>query len=220
MFRRDLLPPAAAFYANEVRKLSRPSRGWAKALCPFHPDKHPSLSVNLDSGGFLCFSCGAKGGSIIDFVMLRDHVDFRAAAQSLGAWESSTDNRRLRAEVAERRRQRARRDAVAERLVEIERDLRLRYRGEIHQLETLQRQVVEQLAAEGTGRESLLEQSQGLLDRLRERLAAYYLLSFGRVAERVEFLTHPDLRSAAIQCVLGRGCIRDDEGRVFEVVLT
>lgn len=34
----------------------------AFASCPFHyPDRHPSWSVNVKSGIYYCFSCGAKG---------------------------------------------------------------------------------------------------------------------------------------------------------------
>ena len=38
------------------------------ALCPFpdHEDKTPSFRA-LPDGGFVCFGCGRKGGSIIDF---------------------------------------------------------------------------------------------------------------------------------------------------------
>jgi hypothetical protein len=86
-FRRELLPPARAFYEGEVGKLTRPSRGWAKANCPFHKSKSgTSFSVNIETGGFHCFGCDARGGDLIDFVMLRDHLSFKAAAQSLGAW--------------------------------------------------------------------------------------------------------------------------------------
>jgi hypothetical protein len=31
------------------------------ALCPFHEDRDPSLSVNVGSGKFFCFGCGARG---------------------------------------------------------------------------------------------------------------------------------------------------------------
>jgi hypothetical protein len=89
-FRKELLPPAASFYERELGELRRPSRGWAspKAGCPFHDSKSKtSFSVNLDTGGFYCFGCGAKGGDVAAFVMLRDKVDFKAAAQSLGAWD-------------------------------------------------------------------------------------------------------------------------------------
>ena len=49
-----------------------------RALCPFHPDRHPSLAVNLQTGGFYCFSCGERGGGLIDFLM-NDGVSFKEA---------------------------------------------------------------------------------------------------------------------------------------------
>jgi CHC2 zinc finger len=86
-FQPELLPPARSFYEKELGKLTRPSRGWARGNCPFHESKsRASFSVNLDSGGFYCFGCEAKGGDILDFVKLRDRVDFKRAAQLLGAW--------------------------------------------------------------------------------------------------------------------------------------
>ncbi len=48
---------AARFYGVEA------GRG-GRALCPFHPDRHPSMSFHR--GGFRCWSCGASG-SAIDF---------------------------------------------------------------------------------------------------------------------------------------------------------
>ena len=86
-FRPELLPSPAAFYTHELRKMGRKNfRGWVLALCPFHPDRHPSLSVNLETSGFYCFSCGEKGGDIVGFLMKRDGVLFKEAAQSLGVW--------------------------------------------------------------------------------------------------------------------------------------
>jgi len=32
-----------------------------RALCPFHPDRNPSLFINPEKGVFHCFGCGAKG---------------------------------------------------------------------------------------------------------------------------------------------------------------
>jgi len=67
-FRRELLPPALSFYKSEVGQMRRPNAdGWAQALCPFHSDRHPSLAVNVRSGGFH-ISCLASGGNVIDFV--------------------------------------------------------------------------------------------------------------------------------------------------------
>src|SRR5262245_48100658 len=41
-----------------------PLRGRHRGLvrCPFHQDRTPSLSVDLEAGMFHCFGCGASGG--------------------------------------------------------------------------------------------------------------------------------------------------------------
>lgn len=85
-FNRDLLPNPARYYSPRLRrfKLGRP---WATALCPFHDDHDPSLSVNLDHGGYHCHACGASGGDVLDFHRQLTGLDFKAAAQELGAWE-------------------------------------------------------------------------------------------------------------------------------------
>lgn len=53
-----------------------------KGLCPFHNEKTPSFIVSPDRQTFHCFGCG-KGGSIFDFVMLSDHIDFSEALETL-----------------------------------------------------------------------------------------------------------------------------------------
>jgi hypothetical protein len=92
--RRDLLPPAKSFYEKELGKLSRPSRGWAKANCCFHRSKsRTSFSVNLDSGAFYCHGCGAKGGDIVSFLRQRDGLGFKEACQQLGCWDEDGQQR-------------------------------------------------------------------------------------------------------------------------------
>lgn len=56
--------------------VKRGKEGWTQNFrCPFHsPDDRGSFGVNLDTGAFRCFACQAKGGSVIDFLMLRDQV--------------------------------------------------------------------------------------------------------------------------------------------------
>ncbi|MCR5778968.1 MAG: hypothetical protein K6G70_00245 [Bacteroidaceae bacterium] len=49
-----------------------------KALCPFHDDRHPSLSFNVRKNTFRCFVCGASGGTI-DLVMKYLNKDFKEA---------------------------------------------------------------------------------------------------------------------------------------------
>ena len=53
-----------------------------KALCPFHDDRHPSLSFKVSKNTFRCFVCGASGGTI-DLVMRYLNKDFKEACRWL-----------------------------------------------------------------------------------------------------------------------------------------
>ena len=53
-----------------------------KGLCPFHPEKTPSFTVNPTRGMYHCFGCGA-GGSTIDFVMAFENIPFPEAVALL-----------------------------------------------------------------------------------------------------------------------------------------
>lgn len=53
-----------------------------KALCPFHSEKTPSFIVSPERAVWKCFGCN-KGGSVIDFVMEYEHVDFVEALEAL-----------------------------------------------------------------------------------------------------------------------------------------
>ena len=44
-------------------------------LCPFHPEKTPSFSVNPDKQIFHCFGCGA-GGNVFTFLMRSEGINF------------------------------------------------------------------------------------------------------------------------------------------------
>lgn len=55
-----------------------------KALCPFHNEKTPSFIVSPDRQTFKCFGCG-KGGSVIDFIMEYEHLEFPEALELLAA---------------------------------------------------------------------------------------------------------------------------------------
>jgi DNA primase len=52
------------------------------ALCPFHEDKNPSLSVDPVKNVWHCFGC-QKGGSSIDFVMEKEGLSFKEAVDLL-----------------------------------------------------------------------------------------------------------------------------------------
>jgi len=59
----------AAFFERELGVLNG-CGPWRRARCCFHrPDRRPSLSVNVTSGAFRCFACGASGGDVIAFAM-------------------------------------------------------------------------------------------------------------------------------------------------------
>ncbi len=79
--------PSAFNYLDGLNIKLRGGGEWRTGLCPFHEDKSPSLSVNVISGAFKCFACGASGGDLIAFEMRLKGIDFKTAAKSLGAWE-------------------------------------------------------------------------------------------------------------------------------------
>ncbi|MBN1540972.1 DNA primase [candidate division KSB1 bacterium] len=51
-------------------------------LCPFHPEKTPSFSVNPEMQIFHCFGCGA-GGNVFTFVMMMEKITFPEAVRML-----------------------------------------------------------------------------------------------------------------------------------------
>lgn len=53
-----------------------------KALCPFHADKHPSLTFHRGRNRYRCFVCDAHGGTI-DLVMNHLHYSFLDACRWL-----------------------------------------------------------------------------------------------------------------------------------------
>jgi len=83
-FERAALPPPEEFFRGNLQGFRRfGSR--ARAVCPFHPRaKHQNLSLDLERGLFHCFVCNASG-DLVDFVRLRDGVNFREAARRLSA---------------------------------------------------------------------------------------------------------------------------------------
>ena len=46
--------------------------------CPFHPDKHPSMTVSPSRQTYKCFVCG-KGGDVIQFVQDHEGMSFNEA---------------------------------------------------------------------------------------------------------------------------------------------
>lgn len=62
-------------------KLTRYGRNHI-AICPFHSDKSPSLTVNQAKGFYKCFSCGASG-DVIKYVQEHERISFVEAVRML-----------------------------------------------------------------------------------------------------------------------------------------
>lgn len=87
-FDRARLPHPSDYYASQGLKLTGGGE-WKNAICPFHDDTKPSLRVRLDTGGFLCMVCGARGGDVLAFHQQRHGLSFKQAAQQLGTWRAA-----------------------------------------------------------------------------------------------------------------------------------
>jgi DNA primase len=78
-----------SFYKVELPSMPVPrrDRGWVDGgLCPFHQDQHRgNFRINLDSGAYTCFSCGARGGDIVSFVQCSYALSFRDALQKIAS---------------------------------------------------------------------------------------------------------------------------------------
>ncbi len=66
---------------SEVTKVKRSGRSFM-AVCPFHEEKTPSMSVDRARGLYHCFGCG-KGGDVFSFVQETQGVDFADALELL-----------------------------------------------------------------------------------------------------------------------------------------
>ncbi|MBA7526676.1 DNA primase [subsurface metagenome] len=62
------------FYEFYLPGLKKAGKDEFMALCPFHKDSNPSLSINKVTGRYFCHGCGSKG----------DHLTFYARLKKLG----------------------------------------------------------------------------------------------------------------------------------------
>ncbi|MGH9211529.1 MAG: DNA primase [Acidimicrobiales bacterium] len=90
---------------SQYVQLRRVGQRW-QGLCPFHPEKTPSFSVNALEGLWYCFGCQAKG-DVITFVREKENLDFVGAVEWLAAKANVTLRYTDRAE-GEGRKRRAR----------------------------------------------------------------------------------------------------------------
>jgi DNA primase len=66
---------------SELTKVRRSGRS-VMAVCPFHQEKTPSMSVDPARGLYHCFGCG-KGGDVFQFVQETQALDFSDAVELL-----------------------------------------------------------------------------------------------------------------------------------------
>ena len=83
-YARERLPDVIGYLDLEGVPLKGPGK-WKTGPCHFHGGSD-SLRVNVQSGGWVCMACGAKGGDVIAYAMQRHEIGFVEAAQLLGCW--------------------------------------------------------------------------------------------------------------------------------------
>ncbi len=64
-----------------------------KAVCPFHDDTNPSLSISREKQIFKCFSCGT-GGNAITFVQKYEQIPFKEALEKVAVEFAHMDVKR------------------------------------------------------------------------------------------------------------------------------
>jgi DNA primase len=87
--------------------LRRVGTRWT-GLCPFHDERTPSFSVNVEEKLFYCFGCQAKGDAF-GFVEQSEGLDFREAVELLAdryGVELELENEDPQAEERRRRKDR------------------------------------------------------------------------------------------------------------------
>jgi hypothetical protein len=83
-FNRGHLPEPLAYFETEGLVLTGKGK-WRTATCRFH-NGSDSMRINVASGGWICMSCGIKGGDVLSYHMQVHGLEFVEAAKSLGAW--------------------------------------------------------------------------------------------------------------------------------------
>ena len=68
---------------SEVTQVKKSGRSYM-AVCPFHQEKTPSMSIDRARGLYHCFGCG-KGGDVFDFVSETRGVEFAEALDMLAS---------------------------------------------------------------------------------------------------------------------------------------
>lgn len=83
---RTLFPsPAAYFDSQGLKLIGKPNAPWKYTQCQFHGGRR-TMRVNMSSGGYICMSCGARGGDVLAYEIAITGASFVDAAKAIGAW--------------------------------------------------------------------------------------------------------------------------------------
>jgi hypothetical protein len=83
-FQRDNLPEPVGYFENHGLVLKGSSK-WKTTSCIFHGGSD-SMRINPSNGGWVCMSCGVKGGDVLAYEMQFTGAEFVEACKALGAW--------------------------------------------------------------------------------------------------------------------------------------
>jgi hypothetical protein len=87
-FNRALLPDPLSYFQSHGHTVFKKATKGFRTDCTIHGGKSPNLSVHRETRAFFCFTCGAKGGNVLDYEMQATGCDFVTGAKVLGAWEN------------------------------------------------------------------------------------------------------------------------------------
>lgn len=80
----------STFYQKHIPAFNANGKKQVSCLCPLHPEKEPSFSVNLKTGLYNCFSnCG--GGNAIQFIERLYNISFKEALDKIKTEEGIND---------------------------------------------------------------------------------------------------------------------------------
>ena len=85
---RSSLPSPLSYLTSAGLRIGKRSGSWISTCCPIHKggaEKNPSMSVEVNTGGFFCHTCGIKGGDIVALHrLIHPNLRFRDAVADLG----------------------------------------------------------------------------------------------------------------------------------------
>lgn len=90
------MPDYRKFYSNYFPRLPEPNgQNEVMVSCPFHDDRDPSMSINLETGLWKCFGECDEGGDVYRFYEKIHDVDFQQAKRAVDEILSGKDHNSL-----------------------------------------------------------------------------------------------------------------------------